>query len=167
MRRTFVSSLSLLSAAAAGVLFLQCGGGGGKAVSGVALQETILERRVKGGESLLERIGKGKILDFNQVLVTVDQRLVAQLIEGATPYEQVIDDKYRIRVNSAKVDFRANFALVWAYKDLRYAEAMAGDVESPMLDAALARLAEADAAGFGDRDWTVVNAVAAGQLRRR
>ena len=62
---------------------------------------------------------------------------------------------------------RANFALVWAYKDLRYAEAMAGDVEAPMLDAALARLAEADAAGFGDRDWTVVNAVAAGQLRQR
>jgi 3-hydroxyisobutyrate dehydrogenase-like beta-hydroxyacid dehydrogenase len=62
---------------------------------------------------------------------------------------------------------RANFALVWAYKDLRYAEAMAGDVESPMLDAALARLAEADAAGFGDRDWTVVNAVAAGRLRQR
>ncbi len=62
---------------------------------------------------------------------------------------------------------RANFALVWAHKDLRYAEAMAGDVDSPMLDVALARLAEADAAGFGDRDWTVVNAVAAGQLRQR
>jgi 3-hydroxyisobutyrate dehydrogenase-like beta-hydroxyacid dehydrogenase len=62
---------------------------------------------------------------------------------------------------------RANFALVWAYKDLRYAAAMAADVESPMLDTALARLAEADAAGFGDRDWTVVNAVTAGQLRHR
>jgi 3-hydroxyisobutyrate dehydrogenase-like beta-hydroxyacid dehydrogenase len=62
---------------------------------------------------------------------------------------------------------RANFALAWAHKDLRYAEAMAADVESPMLDAALARLAEADAAGFGDRDWTVVNSVVGGQLRQR
>ena len=44
---------------------------------------------------------------------------------------------------------------------------MSGDVDSPMLDAALARLAEADAAGFGDRDWTVVNAVVAGQLHQR
>jgi 3-hydroxyisobutyrate dehydrogenase-like beta-hydroxyacid dehydrogenase len=61
---------------------------------------------------------------------------------------------------------RANFALAWAYKDLRYAAAMAADVESPMLDTAVARLAAADAAGFGDRDWTVVNAVAAGRLRR-
>jgi 3-hydroxyisobutyrate dehydrogenase-like beta-hydroxyacid dehydrogenase len=62
---------------------------------------------------------------------------------------------------------RANFALAWAHKDLRYAEAMADGVESPMLDAALARLAEADAAGFGDRDWTVVNSVVGGQLRQR
>jgi 3-hydroxyisobutyrate dehydrogenase-like beta-hydroxyacid dehydrogenase len=62
---------------------------------------------------------------------------------------------------------RANFALAWAHKDLRYAEAMAADVESPMLDAALARLAEADAAGYGDRDWTVVNSVVGDQLRRR
>jgi hypothetical protein len=36
---------------------------------------------------------------------------------------------------------------------------MAADVDSPMLDVALGRLAEADAAGFGDRDWTAVNAV--------
>jgi 3-hydroxyisobutyrate dehydrogenase-like beta-hydroxyacid dehydrogenase len=62
---------------------------------------------------------------------------------------------------------RANFALAWAHKDLRYAQAMAADVECPMLDVALARLAEADAAGFGDRDWTVVNAVVADRLRQR
>jgi 3-hydroxyisobutyrate dehydrogenase-like beta-hydroxyacid dehydrogenase len=62
---------------------------------------------------------------------------------------------------------RANFALAWAHKDLRYAAAMAADVEAPMLAAALARLAEAEAAGFGDQDWTVVNAVVAGRLRRR
>lgn len=91
--------------------FLGCRGKEG-GTSGVALQETILERRVKGAQSLLEATRKGKILDFNQVLVTVDQRLIGQLLAEATPYERVIDDKYRIRVNSAKVDFRANFALV-------------------------------------------------------
>jgi 3-hydroxyisobutyrate dehydrogenase-like beta-hydroxyacid dehydrogenase len=61
---------------------------------------------------------------------------------------------------------RANFALAWALKDLRYADAMAAGVASPMLDAALARLAAAAAAGFGDRDWTVTNAVDDGHLRR-
>ena len=53
---------------------------------------------------------------------------------------------------------RANFALVWALKDLRYASAMAGDLHTPMLDAAVERLAGAAAKGWGERDWTVANA---------
>ena len=53
---------------------------------------------------------------------------------------------------------RTNFALSLALKDLRYAADMAGDVDSPLLDAAVTRLADAADAGLGDRDWTVVNA---------
>ena len=48
----------------------------------------------------------------------------------------------------------------WALKDLRYAAAMAGDVPAPMLDVAVARLADAAATGLGDRDWTVVRRLA-------
>jgi 3-hydroxyisobutyrate dehydrogenase-like beta-hydroxyacid dehydrogenase len=51
----------------------------------------------------------------------------------------------------------ANFALALALKDLRYAEAMAGDLDLSLLTAAERRLAEAADAGLGARDWTVVN----------
>jgi 3-hydroxyisobutyrate dehydrogenase-like beta-hydroxyacid dehydrogenase len=57
---------------------------------------------------------------------------------------------------------RANFALTLALKDLRYAAAMAGDVQAPMLDVAVSRLAAAEEAGLGDQDWTVVNATRSG-----
>jgi 3-hydroxyisobutyrate dehydrogenase len=53
---------------------------------------------------------------------------------------------------------RANFALSWALKDLRYAAAMAGDLPAPMLDVAAKRLTAAAEAGLGERDWTVANA---------
>jgi 3-hydroxyisobutyrate dehydrogenase-like beta-hydroxyacid dehydrogenase len=57
---------------------------------------------------------------------------------------------------------RANFALSWALKDLRYASAMAVDVPAPMLDVAVTRLAAAAGEGWGDRDWTVANALLPG-----
>jgi 3-hydroxyisobutyrate dehydrogenase-like beta-hydroxyacid dehydrogenase len=53
---------------------------------------------------------------------------------------------------------RANFALMWALKDLRYAAEMAAGVPSPMLDVAVTRLAAVADEGLGARDWTVVNA---------
>ena len=53
---------------------------------------------------------------------------------------------------------RANFALAWALKDLRYASAMAGDLPTPILDVAVERLSAAEADGLGDHDWTVVAA---------
>jgi 3-hydroxyisobutyrate dehydrogenase-like beta-hydroxyacid dehydrogenase len=53
---------------------------------------------------------------------------------------------------------RANFALMLALKDLRYAAAMARDVQAPMLDVAVERLSAAAEVGLGDQDWTVVNA---------
>ena len=53
---------------------------------------------------------------------------------------------------------RANFALSWALKDLRYAMTMAANFSVPMLSVAEARLAAAAEEGLGDRDWTVVNA---------
>ncbi len=55
---------------------------------------------------------------------------------------------------------RANFALAWALKDLRYAAAMAGDLPAPLLDVAVARLAAAADQGWEDRDWTIANTVA-------
>lgn len=53
---------------------------------------------------------------------------------------------------------RANFALTWALKDLRYASAMAGDLPTPILDVAVERLSAAEADGLGGHDWTVVAA---------
>jgi 3-hydroxyisobutyrate dehydrogenase-like beta-hydroxyacid dehydrogenase len=57
---------------------------------------------------------------------------------------------------------RANFALTLALKDLRYAAAMSADVDAPLLGVAVNRLTAAADAGFGDRDWTVVNATKQG-----
>jgi hypothetical protein len=78
----------------------------------VSAEEAILERKCDGLEALISAAEKGRLVPFDQVLVVVEQGLVQELLGAAMPFERVIEDKYRIRVTGAKVEFDDGFALV-------------------------------------------------------
>jgi 3-hydroxyisobutyrate dehydrogenase-like beta-hydroxyacid dehydrogenase len=83
-------------------------------------------------------------LDPGDVGPALVERLGGPVTQMAWAAEQQLPDE-------------ANFALALALKDLRYAKAMAGDLELSLLAAAEQRLAAAVDAGLGAHDWTVVN----------
>jgi hypothetical protein len=76
------------------------------------LEEVLLEQKRVGLEQLIAAAKGGRIVPFDQVLAVVDQKLVQRLIEATVPFEQVIDDRYRIRVESVTATFEDGFALV-------------------------------------------------------
>ena len=78
----------------------------------VSPEEAVLLRQRQGLTELLEAARKGPLVPFDQVLVIVDQGLVKDLLESATPYERLVADRYRIRLESAGVTFEDGFALV-------------------------------------------------------
>ena len=41
------------------------------------------------------------MVSFQHLLVVVDEKLIKEVISAVTPYEQVVDDTYRVRVDSA------------------------------------------------------------------
>jgi hypothetical protein len=86
-------------------------GGDGETGPKVPPVQAVLERQVGQVEGLLTAVRTGPLIDFDKVVVTVDERLIAALLESAMPYERVVDDKYRIRVSSAQVSFRGGLAL--------------------------------------------------------
>jgi hypothetical protein len=72
----------------------------------------VLERRIEGARRLLAAARQGPLVPFEQMVAVVDERLIGDLISSVTPYERVVDDTYRVRVDSAAVEFQAGFALV-------------------------------------------------------
>ncbi len=74
--------------------------------------EAVLARRIEGIRRILADARRGPLVHFEQVLAVVDERLVRDLISSVTPYERIVDDVYRVRVDSAAAEFRAGFALV-------------------------------------------------------
>jgi hypothetical protein len=102
------ASLLLLAAALLPALG-SCARDGGTRVSP---EEAVLERQQRGLESLIAAARKGPLIPFQQVLVIVDQKLVQDLLVSATPIERMVAGKYRVRLNSASVQFEDGFALV-------------------------------------------------------
>jgi hypothetical protein len=51
-------------------------------------------------------------VDLRQAMVVVHQDVVRDLLLAATPFEQTILDRYRVRVDSVSVEFADGFALV-------------------------------------------------------
>jgi hypothetical protein len=87
-------------------------GGCRRDASRVPPRQAVLERRIEGARRLLAAARQGPLVSFQQMLVVVDERLIGDLISSVTPYERVVDDTYRVRVDSAAVEFQAGFALV-------------------------------------------------------
>lgn len=75
-------------------------------------RQAVLERRIEGARRLVAAARQGPLVSFRQMLAVVDERLIGDLISSVTPYERVVDDTYRVRVDSAAVEFQAGFALV-------------------------------------------------------
>jgi hypothetical protein len=76
------------------------------------VEELLLERERQGLEGLLAAARGGQLIPFNQVLVVIPQELVQELIEATLPFEQILSDRYRVRVESARVGFDDGFGLV-------------------------------------------------------
>jgi hypothetical protein len=76
------------------------------------VEELLLERQRVGLEALITAAKNGRLIPFDQVLVVVPQKLVQELIEATLPYEQVLENRYRVRVESARVTFDDGFGLV-------------------------------------------------------
>ena len=76
------------------------------------VEELLLERQRQGLEALIAAARGGHLIPFDQVLVVVPQKLVQELIEATLPFEQVLEDRYRIRVETASVTFDDGFGLV-------------------------------------------------------
>ena len=74
--------------------------------------EIVLERQQQGLKVLIAAAKEGRLIPFEQVLVTVSQELVQGLIEATLPYEQDLAERYRVRVESVHVAFEDGFALV-------------------------------------------------------
>jgi hypothetical protein len=78
----------------------------------VSAEEALLTRRVEGLRKLLARGAAGPLVDVQQVLMVVHQDVVRDLVTAATPFEQTILGRYRVRVNAATTEFADGFALV-------------------------------------------------------
>jgi hypothetical protein len=110
MRRQHrVSAASaLLALAVCSCAFLRA-----RAAPAVSPEEALLTRRIGGLRKLVARGTAGSpLVDLRQAMVVVHQDVVRDLLLAATPFEQTIADRYRVRVESASAEFADGFALV-------------------------------------------------------
>ncbi|MFN2433022.1 MAG: hypothetical protein ABR599_09480 [Gemmatimonadota bacterium] len=136
-----------------GLLVLAGGCRGDGGAERVPAEQAVLEHQIEGLEALLAAAREGPLVRFDGVLVTVHEKLVRDLLGSATPYERIVDDRYRVRVDSALVAFQDGFALV----ELRGRASLAGRDEQTVF---------ADVSVYGGLEVTGLDATS-GQLRAR
>src|SRR5262249_47953124 len=78
----------------------------------VDAEEALLARQVEGLRVLTAEAARGQLVDSTHVLVVVDEHLVQDLLRAATPFEETVGDRLKVRVESAVVSFSDGFALV-------------------------------------------------------
>jgi hypothetical protein len=86
--------------------------GGHHHETAVTAERAVLERRLQGLRGLIAAAEKGPLVPFERVLAVADEKMVADVLESALPYERVIADRYRVRVERAEVHFDDGFGLV-------------------------------------------------------
>jgi hypothetical protein len=74
--------------------------------------ELVLARRTQGVRTLIADAERGKLLDFRELLVVVDQHLVQDLITSMSPFEREVGALYKVRIDSATAEFEDGLALV-------------------------------------------------------
>lgn len=77
----------------------------------VSVEETVLAQQTVALRALVRAAEGGRLLDFRQVLVVVDQGLVRDLLRAALPIEGLVGS-FRVRIASAEAAFGDGIALV-------------------------------------------------------
>ena len=67
----------------------------------VSVRETLLLRQNKALESLVKEAEARTLVDFNGVLIVVEEALVRDILRAATPLEAEVGGGFRIRIESA------------------------------------------------------------------
>jgi len=75
-------------------------------------EDLVLARRTQGVRTLIADAERGKLIDFRELLVVVDQHLVQDLITSMTPFEREVGTLYRVRIDNATAEFEDGLALV-------------------------------------------------------
>jgi len=72
----------------------------------VIAQELVLNRQIEGLRALIAAAEKGSLVPKDKLVVAVSERLVKDLAALALPREQVIADKFRVRLEQVDIRFR-------------------------------------------------------------
>jgi hypothetical protein len=75
-------------------------------------EELSLGRQVVGLRSLVDAAEQGTLVDFEQMLIVVDQRMVERLLARVVPVEGDVGGGFRVRLDSARAAFRDGVALL-------------------------------------------------------
>jgi len=94
----------------------------------VIAQETALGRQIEGLRELIATAERGSLIPSDRVVIAVDEQLVRALAQLALPREEVIGDRFRVRLEKADVRFRDKWGSVRLDGRVRPAEGSGGDV---------------------------------------
>jgi hypothetical protein len=75
-------------------------------------EELVLQREVQKLHAQVAAAEAGTLLDFEQMLVVVDQELVQRLLASATPMEGELAEGFHVRIDAARAEFANGVALV-------------------------------------------------------
>jgi hypothetical protein len=85
-------------------------------------EELVLRRQVDELRTLVIAAEDGALLNFEQMLVVVDQRLVQQLLASVIPIEGDVGGGFHVRIDSAKAAFGDGLALLHLAGQARFVE---------------------------------------------
>jgi hypothetical protein len=109
-KRLLYALPALLLAIAAATLLIRWRSGAWAPL--VPTEEIVLERQNRALQQLVSVAESGALLNFEQVLVVVDQKLVQDLLSAATPLEGDVGNGFHVRIDSAESTFGDGVALV-------------------------------------------------------
>ena len=75
-------------------------------------RQTVLERKVRGLGDLAARLANHQLLPSDRATILVSEAVVQELLASALPYETLVDEQFRVRLDSAQVSFGDGLALV-------------------------------------------------------
>jgi hypothetical protein len=84
-------------------------------------EELSLARQVAGLRMLVQAAERGTLVEFDELLVVVDQRVVEELLARAVPVEGVVGG-FHLRLDGARAEFRGGLALLNLEGEVRLPE---------------------------------------------
>ncbi len=73
-------------------------------------ERVVLEREL-ASLSIYSELDFGSVLGEGDMLIVLHERTLAELVTATLPIEQTIDNRFRVQLRSAEVDFRTGLAL--------------------------------------------------------